>query len=536
MQRLSRPFRNNANMKTPPRRLSIVSTAVFLVGMVAAWIIFAPIQFGGQVAYVIVSGNSMEPLYRQGDLVIVHQAAEYKAGDIVTYRHPDIGPVIHRIVDQQGDRFVLKGDNNTWTDSYLPAKMDIIGKAWLYLAGLGKLIGVLRKPWILSIIVACAGGVFLFTFFLNPGEKKLRRGRPARKGQQPTMKITFGKLDDWMFPLIVLALVALSLTVVAFTHPLTRNVPIDIPFEQNGEFSYSAAVPFNTNIYNSPRLQTGDPMFSRLINKVDFQFDYQIISDSPINNVQGTMRLLAQLTSVDGWQKTFELNPATPFTGPFANVSGVVNLKYIQAILDNLETQTGIERQVYTLFLQPQVTLNGTIGNQDVTEIFTPQLEFQIDQFEMFLVRPGPLEPDPLLPSTDGLLKGSHTKPNTFSLLSMKFPVLAMRWISIVVLVLALGGLIPIGMFTFNSIKKNGESARIQRKYGSMLISVRDRPNSSPRRVINVQTIDDLARLADKEGLSILHISQNLQHIYIVQNIDIAYRYVIVESDKEKIL
>ena len=58
-------------MNTLPRWINTVSSALLLVGMATAWIIFAPMQFGGQVAYVIVNGNSMEPLYQPGDLVIV---------------------------------------------------------------------------------------------------------------------------------------------------------------------------------------------------------------------------------------------------------------------------------------------------------------------------------------------------------------------------------------------------------------------------------------------------------------------------------
>lgn len=79
---------------------------------------FAPLQFGGQTAYVIVSGNSMKPVFHRGDLAILRTATDYQSGDIVTYRHPTIGPVIHRIISQDGDRFIFKGDHNTWTDAY----------------------------------------------------------------------------------------------------------------------------------------------------------------------------------------------------------------------------------------------------------------------------------------------------------------------------------------------------------------------------------------------------------------------------------
>jgi len=44
---------------------------------------------------VIVNGNSMEPLFHKGDLVVLRTANEYIAGDIVAYNNPGIGNVFH---------------------------------------------------------------------------------------------------------------------------------------------------------------------------------------------------------------------------------------------------------------------------------------------------------------------------------------------------------------------------------------------------------------------------------------------------------
>lgn len=98
------------------RWLRTLSAALVLLLVAVAWIAVAPIQFGGQAAFVIVNGNSMEPVYHRGDLVIARQVFDYQIGEIVAYRHPQIGPVIHRIIGREDDRFVFKGDHNTWID------------------------------------------------------------------------------------------------------------------------------------------------------------------------------------------------------------------------------------------------------------------------------------------------------------------------------------------------------------------------------------------------------------------------------------
>jgi signal peptidase I len=168
----------SAPMPHAPRWLSALTAAALLVAVGTAWIIFAPLQFGGQASYVVVNGNSMEPLYHKGDLVIVQSAAAYQVGEIVTYRHPQIGSVIHRIIGRDGERYVMKGDHNTWTDSYKPGRGDVLGKAWIYLPSAGALLMQLRTPLAMALIAGLAGAVVLSTVFEAP--KARRRGRRRR--------------------------------------------------------------------------------------------------------------------------------------------------------------------------------------------------------------------------------------------------------------------------------------------------------------------------------------------------------------------
>ena len=91
-------------------------TALLVVAMGAFWLTFAPTVAGGRSAYVIVAGASMEPTLRRGDLVIARAAESYQVGDIVTYQHPTVGPVIHRILQADNGTYTLQGDANDWTE------------------------------------------------------------------------------------------------------------------------------------------------------------------------------------------------------------------------------------------------------------------------------------------------------------------------------------------------------------------------------------------------------------------------------------
>jgi signal peptidase I len=132
--------------------------AVLLV--IAGWVVFLrPQAMGGDVSYIVVRGTSMLPLFRTGDLVIVRDQAAYSPGDVVAYRVPDgeLGAgqvVIHRIVRTEDDRFVTQGDNKQDPDPWFPRTGDIVGRPWVLLPGMGRLLAMVHEPAILGAIAA----------------------------------------------------------------------------------------------------------------------------------------------------------------------------------------------------------------------------------------------------------------------------------------------------------------------------------------------------------------------------------------------
>lgn len=116
----------------------------------------------GALSWVVTTGDSMQPRFTVGDVVITRPAGEYEVGDIVAYESPDLGRVVlHRIVDIESGRFVTKGDNNDWVDSYRPSPADITGRERLHLPGFGRLARPLFDPVVAAIVVGAASVVAL---------------------------------------------------------------------------------------------------------------------------------------------------------------------------------------------------------------------------------------------------------------------------------------------------------------------------------------------------------------------------------------
>lgn len=76
--------------------------------------LFAGLRFCEPVR---VSGSSMEPALRSGDVVIVRRGRPASRGDIVLVRSEGHGPVLHRVVGVAPDGSVVtKGDANWASD------------------------------------------------------------------------------------------------------------------------------------------------------------------------------------------------------------------------------------------------------------------------------------------------------------------------------------------------------------------------------------------------------------------------------------
>ena len=122
-----------------PRRRSVVwarwATRGVLAMVALAWLVFLrPQALGGPAIYMIVRGDSMQPTYDFGDLLLITAQPAYAVGDPVAYHVPagELGAgmlVVHRIagVAPEGG-YMMRGDNNPADDPWRPGSELIAGK------------------------------------------------------------------------------------------------------------------------------------------------------------------------------------------------------------------------------------------------------------------------------------------------------------------------------------------------------------------------------------------------------------------------
>ena len=495
--------------------------------LVLLCILFAPQQIGGKAASVIVDGNSMEPVYHLGDLVIVRSKPSYKVGDIITYRHPDIGHVIHRIIAIQDGKFLLRGDNNSWDDSYLPSHDEVVGKAWIHLPKVGSMLTKLRTPWSLAF-VAGLGSWFSFNiFFDNKKNKKNSTKKDDRKRKTRTKMRTLNFIEEpKMIVLAIVFVLATMLTGWSLALPETQIETSEIAYSHHGRFSYYEPVPHAEEVYQEKVVDTGKPIFLKLATNMNVRFDYSITSPSPIV-LAGSTRLVLELSASDGWKQVFVLQPDTSFSGPTTSIEARIDLVTIKAVLDNLQNLTGVFRSPYSFTLLPSVTFNGFVDGQDFKDEFTPRLEFLIDTNEIQLVQTGVNDLNAIEPVLNKTLTHANTIPNQLSFLGIKLPVIALRWIAIILVFLSLLALIYL--YVFGQTPQLSEVTRIQKKFGSMIINISgvDLPELSTP-MVEVKTFDELAPIAERDGASIIHFQlDHFSHAYLLQDSHLCYRYTL---------
>jgi signal peptidase I len=140
-----------------------------------------PESLGGRAGYVLVSGQSMEPRYHTGDLVLVHRYSSYHVGEVIAYRVPKGdamagSQVIHRIIGGGAKRgFVVQGDNRTQPDVWRPKPADVVGTKTLRIPNAIVVLQYLRSPIFLALLAAC----FVFVHVLSRAGKDEQQASAA---------------------------------------------------------------------------------------------------------------------------------------------------------------------------------------------------------------------------------------------------------------------------------------------------------------------------------------------------------------------
>ncbi|MGO9889057.1 MAG: signal peptidase I [Solirubrobacteraceae bacterium] len=534
-------------MKRNRLRSGLATLALVIVAVVA-WFYLAPTTIGGQSRYVVTSGVSMEPRFHTGDLAIVRPVSNYRVGEIVAYWSTLLHTVVlHRIIAKDGNTYVFKGDNNHFIDPLRPTRSELLGKLWLHVPHLGRVLEMLHTKVAAALLCAVVGLLTLFGVKENGRRRRRRRkgatgsgrrGIPMVNSPRDQRPFNFGAL---LTASAVAAAACLVLGLFAFARPASQAVPATTPYSQQVRFGYSARVRPGL-IYPNGSVTTGDPIFLTLVRDVAVSIDYQVTAAAP-TAFTGTEDVVLQLTGPAGWSRNIVLVPPTHFSGDHTGTNVTLDIPRVQSLLARVAQLTGggVSLASTTISVVPQIRIEGTVAGHPVNTSFAPTLSFGVSGTQ--LVSDGvadggsnaaPAGPPPTSQkvgysqSASGAVPGlTGSAPTNLTVLGISPTINLLRWLALIGLLLS----VPVAVYAF--LRKRGEvfeeSVKIQTQYGHLLVPiVAGEDLGWPP--VDVSNIKALVRLAESGQRLILHNRSGHVDTYMVNDEGTVYRYQVKSS------
>ena len=99
------------------------------------------------MAAFVVCGSSMAPALADGDVVLTRKPrAALDPGEVIAYRDPWLGHVVvHRVARSGGELVWTAGDASGCADGYAVPARSVIGKVWMVIPRLGRLVRLLKR-------------------------------------------------------------------------------------------------------------------------------------------------------------------------------------------------------------------------------------------------------------------------------------------------------------------------------------------------------------------------------------------------------
>lgn len=504
------------------RRSVLCAIAALLAVAWASWL--RPTILGGDAAYVIIDGRSMEPTYEDGDLVLVRRSSSYDIGDVIAFRaggqFNDPTRIIHRIVGGTPDGYKTQGDNRDRLDPWEPTDADIIGKAQLHIPMAGDLAASIARP---EFFAAMGGAAVVLG-----GTRRRRRRRPEITSPDPAAPET--TMEDivtstppprsstptraarfteprWAFVGLVvasiLAVPAIAMTWSALRAPDTTSriesvggVDYGVTLDYRFEGAPSAVYP--DGVVTAERsvagaLTTSDPLYTRLLDTVEITTGFVGSADGA-DRLDTTASIDVQLETPGGWSTELRPTQSGPFTDATADVVEL-DLDAIAAQVASIADLTGVGGDSYSITVTPSVSVIVTAGEALVEDQVTAPMSINVDG-NLITV-------DAVEASQSQDLTRTINERATYAIGSWDVSTQTARAVLSGLTLVLVAGLAWFASVLFGGVGL-GEPARIAARYRSQIVDVAT-ATAPPGPVVMVGGIDELARIAKVEQSVILH-------------------------------
>ena len=153
--------------------LTVIMLFIGILMTISIYIKKDKVPFLLNYSYLKVVSGSMEPTIHVNDIIFIKKEYSYEIGDIVTF---EVGEelVTHRIIKEEGNGVITKGDNNNAEDGLI-LKESIIGRVVGTSKILGVFIDIILKP--IPMICIFVFMIIIFIIINSDTEEKTKGKR-----------------------------------------------------------------------------------------------------------------------------------------------------------------------------------------------------------------------------------------------------------------------------------------------------------------------------------------------------------------------
>jgi signal peptidase I len=528
--------------------LRLTAIVVGLAALAAGWFFLAPPGLGGRTSYVVTDGVSMRPHIHAGDLALVRPIGDYRVGDIVAYHSATLHVVVlHRIIAVTPSGYIFRGDANSWPDPGPVPRSALVGKLWVLAPGLGGRLRELHTPPLMAGLAALAVLLLLGGAGAERARRRRRR-RPQPKWEprtatpQSRRAAVAGSYGSALAVAVVAAVALAAVALVAWTSPTHRTAPTTVSYRQSGRFSYAASTVTGA-VYTTGRATTGQPIFPRLAGPVHVRFAYALGS-GPIDRLGGTAALDAVITSQNGWSRTIPVAPAAVFAGRSVTVTGILHVRQLEQLLQRVATATAVPGESFTLTLVPAIHVHGVLAGRPIHAAYAPKLPFTLTPTELAPAQAAgapaggaaPTAGAPAFhPAATGAFTSEASAPVRLGPGRLHLPVALLRIVATLGLAAALAAAAVAGRLLWRS-READEPTRIEARFGESIVTVVHSSLGRHADLVQVKSIEELARLAERYDSMIIHEQTSLGHAYLVADGATLYAYLLNAEGSERAL
>ncbi len=485
---------------------------------------FAPTNLGGSTTYVSTHGTSMSPRFHAGDLAVVQPVGKYHVGDIAAYHSTTLRDaiVLHRIIAINDGHVTFKGDNNNFVDPDHPTVGQLVGRLAIRVPRGGIIRASLARPVVLFPIL-----VILLTCATTGVQRKRRRkaraisngrlqARPSAPRANPRRRLGV------VVPVAASVATAgfLVAAVAVWNIPQSEAATTHETYRQSLSLGYSGKAPKGT-AYPDGRITTGDPVFTRLVTRVDVDLDYAFSSDAAGRNLRGTYQVMMNVESPTGLSRSLPLTPTRRFTGAHWHAGSRLDLDRVRALETQFSEETGLATSQATISVAALVRVNGDLAHTSFSDTVKAKMGLQLDADKM-ITSAGADAPGTT--RRNGSVATAAVRTGELSLWRLHLSAQTARIALLALFALALAAAATV-LSTDRCRVALGEVDAIMRRHGRLLIAVSAVPPAGDRVEVHVESMRALALLAEAHEHPIVHAEMSGRHRFALSTDSTVYCY-----------